>query len=167
MSPTLLERLLIPQLRRAAQPPAPGLYPFDQAIDDERTVRYHLRVDPDGGGLLVVNATACAHLTPSGMLIAHDLLRGQDEDSRHANPGGHVQRRNAGATAPRHRPVHTLLHELAEPGGRYPVFNLDDPSAGSRAARLFPPIEADLPLAAPHADHAAAGAACGRPAFPT
>lgn len=48
----------------------PGLYSFDRAIDQQRTVRYHLRVDAGGGGLLVVNAIACARLTASGVLIA-------------------------------------------------------------------------------------------------
>ncbi len=148
MSPTLLERLLIPQWRRPAQPPAPGLYPFDQAIDAERTTRYHLRVDDDGSGLLIVNATACARLTASGVLIAHQLLHGRDEES--------VAQTLAAAfddTTPQQRQdiaqVRNLLRELAEPGGRYPVFNLADPSAGPQAARLIPPIEADLPLAGP------------------
>jgi radical SAM protein with 4Fe4S-binding SPASM domain len=149
MSPTLLERLLIPQLRRPAQPPAPGLYPFDRAIDDQRTARYHLRVDPDGGGLLVVNATACAHLTPSGALIAHRLLQGHSEEAvLHALAQGFD-----GAAVEQHRQdvarVQALLAELAEPAGRYPVFNLDDPSAGPGRSRLFPPIEAVIPLAEP------------------
>ena len=149
MSPTLLERLLIPQLRRPAQPPAPGLYPFDQAIDDQRTARYHLRVDPDGGGLLVVNATACAHLTPSGALIADRLLQGQSEDAvlqalaQSFDGVAPEQQRQDVAQ------VQALLAELADPAGRYPVFNLDDPSAAARTARLIPPIEADLPLAGP------------------
>lgn len=149
MSPTLLERLLIPQLHRPAQSLAPGLYPFDQAIDDERTVRYHLRVDPDGSGLLMVNATACARLSASGVLIAHELLRGQNQDA--------VAQTLAAAfdsAAPEQQrqdiaQVHNLLRELAEPGERYPVFNVADPSAGGQAARLIPPIEADVPLAAP------------------
>jgi radical SAM protein with 4Fe4S-binding SPASM domain len=149
MSPTLLERLLIPQLRRPAQPPAPGLYPFDQAIDDERTVRYHLRVDADGGGLLVVSATACAHLTPGGVLIAHELLRGQNQDAVAQT----LTVAFDGAAPDQQRQdiarVHSLLRELAQPGGRYPVFNLADPSAGLQAARLIPPIEADVPLAGP------------------
>jgi radical SAM protein with 4Fe4S-binding SPASM domain len=149
MSPTLLERLLVPQLRRPAQPPAPGLYPFDQAIDDERTARYHLRVDPDGGGLLVVNATACARLTPSGVLIAHELLRGQAQDVVAQTLAVMFD----GAAPDQQRQdiarIHNLLRELAEPGGRYPVFNLVDPSAGAQAARLIPPIEADVPLARP------------------
>lgn len=149
MSPTLLERLLIPRWRRPARPPAPGLYPFDQAIDDEQTVRYHLRVDADGGGLLVVNATACARLTPSGVLIAYELLRGQDQDTVAQTLAAAFD----GATPDQQRHdtarVRDLLRELAEPDGRYPVFNLDDPSAGPQAARLIPPIEADLPLAGP------------------
>ncbi len=149
MSPTLLERMLIPQLRRPAPPPSPGLYPFDRPIDDERTVRYHLRVDGDGGGLLVVNATACARLTPSGMLIAHELLRGQDRDAVAQT----LTTAFEGATPDQQRQdivhIHNLLRELAEPGGRYPVFNLADPSAGAQAARLIPPIEADVPLAGP------------------
>ncbi len=100
MSPTLLERLLIPQLRRPAQPPAPGLYPFNRAIDDEHTVRTHLRVDPDGGGLLVVNATACARLTPSGVLIAHGCCaaRTRPPCSRRCRPRSATQRRSSSAT---------------------------------------------------------------------
>jgi radical SAM protein with 4Fe4S-binding SPASM domain len=150
MSPTLLERLLIPQVRRPDQPVAPGLYSFDRAIDQQRTVRYHLRVDAGGGGLLVVNAIACARLTASGVLIARELLRGADEDSavrvlaQRFDDGSPPQQRQDVAQ------IHKMLHELAEPAGRYPVFNLADPSAGLPAARLIPPIEADLPLAAPN-----------------
>ena len=150
MSPTLLERLLIPQLRRPAQPPAPGLYPFDRPIDDERAVRYHLRVDPDGGGLLVVNATACARLTASGVLIARGLLQGQSDDSVVET----LAQAFDGAAPQQHQDVaqvRSLLHELAEPGGLYPVFNLHDPYAGRSKARLMPPIEAALSLAEPAA----------------
>lgn len=147
MSPTLLQRLLIPQVRRPVQLPAPGLYPFDRPIDDQRTARYHLRVDPDGGGLLVVNATACAHLTPSGALIAQRLLQGQSEEAivqalaqSFDDVAPEQQRRDVDH-------VQALLAALAEPAGRYPVFNLDDPGAGQ--ARLLPPIEATVPLAEP------------------
>jgi len=149
MSPTLLQRLLIPQAQPAALPVAPGLYAFDRASDQQRTVRYHLRVDADGGGLLVVNAIACARLTASGVLIARALLQGASQDAaaqalaQHFSDGSPPQQRQDVAR------IHKMLHELAEPADRYPVFNLADPSAGLRAARLIPPIEADLPLAAP------------------
>lgn len=149
MNPTLLERLLIPRVRRPDQPVAPGLYPFDRAIDQQRTVRYHLRVDAGGGGLLVANAVACARLTASGVLIARDLLQGANEDAVAQS----LAQRFDDQSPPRQRQdvaqIHAMLAELAEPAGRYPVFNLADPSAGGPAARLIPPIAADLPLAAP------------------
>lgn len=148
MSPTLLERLLIPQLRRPDQLPAPGLYPFDQAVDDQRVARYHLRVDPDGG-LLVVNATACARLTASGVLIARGLLQGSDEEAilaalAQSFQGGSTQQWRQDIAQ-----IRNLLRELAGPGGRYPVFNLDNPYAEAGRTRLIPPIEASVPLAEP------------------
>lgn len=151
MSPTLLERLLIPKMHRPDQPPAPGLYPFDQTIDGERVVRYHLRVDPDGGGLLVVNATACARLTASGVLVARSLLQGQNDDAiaetlAQSFDGISPQQQRQDVVQ-----IRNLLRELAEPGGLYPVFNLNDPYVGTDQARLMPPIEAALPLAGPAA----------------
>lgn len=151
MSPTLLERLLIPQLRRPARLPGPGLYPFDRPLDEQRTMRYHLRIDPDGGGLLVVNATACAHLAPSGALIARLLLQGEGEEAVL-----HALAQSFDGVAPDQQrqdvaQVQTLLGRLAEPAGRYPVFNLDDPTAGPGRPRLFPPIEAVVPLVEPAA----------------
>jgi radical SAM protein with 4Fe4S-binding SPASM domain len=149
MSPNLLERLLVPRLRLPAQPPAPGLYSFDQIVSDEQGVRYHLRVDPDGGGLLVVNATACARLTASGVLIARGLLQGQSADViletlAQGFEGGSPQQQRQDIVQ-----VRNLLHELAEPGSLYPVFNLNDPYAKAGKSRLIPPIEAAVPLAQP------------------
>lgn len=149
MSPTLLQRLLIPQLRRPGQPPAPGLYPFDQARDEQRIVRYHLRVDRDGAGLLIANATACAQLNASGVLIARGLLQGQSDDAMaealaqsFASVSPQQQRQDVAQ-------IRDLLRELAEPDGLYPVFNLDDPHAKGGRARLMPPIEAAVPLDEP------------------
>lgn len=144
MSPTLLQRLLIPQRRDPAQPAA-GLHAFDQANDDAPATRYHLRVDPDGGGLLIVNATACAQLSASGVLIASSLLQGQSDA---AVLKSLAQRFDGGSPAQQRQDVaqvRDLLHTLAQPQGRYPVFNLADPSA--QPAPLMPPFEATLPLA--------------------
>lgn len=144
MSPTLLQRLLIPQRRDPAQPAA-GLHVFDQANDDAPATRNHLRVDPDGGGLLVVNATACAQLNASGVLIAASLLQGQSDE---AVLNSLAQRFDGGAPAQQRQDVaqmRDLLHTLAHPQGRYPVFNLADP--GAQPAPLMPPFEATLPLA--------------------
>ncbi len=148
MSPTFLERLLIPRVRLRTEPPAPGLYPFDQALDGDNVVRYHLRVDPDGGGLVVVNATACARLTASGVLIARGLLQGQNDDAILETLAQSFDVMAAQQQRQDVAQIRELLRELAEPGGLYPVFNLDDPYAAGKA-RLMPPIEAAVPLAEP------------------
>ena len=52
-----------------------GIYHYTR--DDSGTyTRFHLRVDPDGQGYLLVNATIGARLSPSGALIAKELLDG-------------------------------------------------------------------------------------------
>ncbi len=146
MSPTLLQRLWIPQ-RRGQLQPAAGLHAYDQAEEGQPATRYHLRVDPDGGGLLVVNATACAQLSASGVLIAASLLQGQSDEAVLKKL---AQRFDGGAPAQQRQDVaqmRGMLHTLAHPQGRFPVFNLADPSA--QPAPLMPPFEATLPLAGP------------------
>ncbi|MBG0770777.1 MAG: hypothetical protein H0S82_03665, partial [Anaerolineaceae bacterium] len=44
--------------------PKTGLYHYRREGDDEKT-RIHLRIDPDGRGLLIVNANRVVHLNPS------------------------------------------------------------------------------------------------------
>jgi hypothetical protein len=41
-----------------------------------RYTRFHLRVETDGRGLLLANASASARLSPTGVLIAKELLDG-------------------------------------------------------------------------------------------
>ena len=52
---------------------APGLYHYDHQADGERS-RIHLRVDPDGRGLLLVNASRVMHLNPTAAFMARLAL---------------------------------------------------------------------------------------------
>jgi radical SAM protein with 4Fe4S-binding SPASM domain len=54
--------------------PKPGLLHFDYQADGERS-RVHLRTDPDGSGLLIVNASRIMHLNPTAARMAFYLLR--------------------------------------------------------------------------------------------
>ncbi len=54
-----------------------GLYHFRRFEGNSKT-RLHLRVDPDGTGTLVINASSILHLNPSATLIAYHHLRGAD-----------------------------------------------------------------------------------------
>jgi radical SAM protein with 4Fe4S-binding SPASM domain len=50
-----------------------GIYHFDYQENGERS-RVHLRVDPDGSGLLLVNASRVLHLNPTAAQMAHKIL---------------------------------------------------------------------------------------------
>jgi radical SAM protein with 4Fe4S-binding SPASM domain len=54
---------------------SPGLYHFRKFNELSKT-RIHLRVDPDGCGTLVINASSILHLNPSAALIAYHHLDG-------------------------------------------------------------------------------------------
>ncbi len=50
--------------------PKTGIYHFRRE-DGENKTRLHLRVDPDGSGLLIVNANRVIHLNPSAAMMAY------------------------------------------------------------------------------------------------
>jgi len=56
-----------------------GLYHFRKSDDLSKT-RIHLRVDPDGCGTLVINASSILHLNPSATMIAYLHLEGSTPD---------------------------------------------------------------------------------------
>lgn len=111
--------------------------------------RFHLRVERDGSGLLVTNATALARLSPSGVIIAKALLERQSE----AEVLGTLKTTFRGAApeimANDIASINRLLQQLAAPGDAYPVFNLDDAALATDAAELIAPLQAALPLASP------------------
>jgi len=50
-----------------------GIYHFDYNENGERS-RVHLRIDPDGSGLLLVNASRVMHLNPTAAKMAYQIL---------------------------------------------------------------------------------------------
>lgn len=148
MSPDLMHRLFIPERRPAPRPIQAGLYRFDYWEGDEAT-RFHLRVDPDGQGVLVADASALACLSPSGVIIARAVLEGADDDQILRDldqlfTGGSTHQLRADIAT-----IRRLLRDLETPGDVYPVLNLDDPASLPDRPHLMPPIEATLPLAEP------------------
>ncbi len=120
---------------------APGLTHFAREHDG-RQVRYHLRVEPDGSGLLLANASAAVRLAPTGVLIAEGLLNGDTEEAirRHLHERFRGGERRAADDV---RTLRGVLDDLAEPRGRYPVQSLaPDDTVFARA--LGAPLSADL-----------------------
>ncbi len=78
----------LPPHKRGGKPASPnllippGLYHFLKNEVDSKT-RLHLRIDPDGCGTLVINASSILHLNPTAAYIAYYYLEGlSPEDIR-------------------------------------------------------------------------------------
>lgn len=143
-----LQSLLKPLLVfKFAKPPAvaPGLYHY-MRVGTGGFTRFHLRVEPEGNGLLLANANVAAHLTPTGVLIAHSFLNGADENKALNT----VQQAFRGVPRVEMEDDVAVVQELIERllAGEHAVFNLDS-SLTTTNARLLAPLNADVPLAPP------------------
>ena len=59
---------------------APGVFPYLSPPDDPRNFRLHLRIEADGGGLLIVNAATILHLNQTATEYAYQLVQGASDD---------------------------------------------------------------------------------------
>jgi radical SAM protein with 4Fe4S-binding SPASM domain len=147
-TPTLWQRLLWPQLPAKPEPVVPGLYHYFEDKEGQYT-RFHLRVEPDGSGMLLANATTAARLSPAGVVIARDLLEGEEETAVFT----HLKTRFKGTDEATMRAdlqqVRAILQQLAAPDTGYPIINLADAHFDPNEAELFAPLEAEIPLAPP------------------
>ncbi len=116
---------------------------------DGAVVRFHLRVDPGGGGLLLANAAALARLSPSGVLIAKGLLEGEAPPAIVGRAKSRFRGAAAGEIARGLDAVKALIQRMQSPQGNYPILNLADPAFSPKAVPLERPISADVPLCAP------------------
>ncbi len=60
------------------QPIPAGVYQKQSAPEDEPPYRIHLRLQPDGSGVLVVNAATVLHLNPTAAEYAYHFIKGSD-----------------------------------------------------------------------------------------
>ena len=100
-----------------------GLFHFDIQEDGERS-RVHLRVDPDGSGLLIVNANRVIHLNPTAVLMAFLIL--QNTTREHV-----IKRLKKVYAVTTDQAIHDYtqiaeqLQELIKPDGACPIHDLD------------------------------------------
>ena len=59
--------------------PSPGLYAFERRDEDGGRVRVHLRIEPDGRGLLLINASHVIHLNQTATEYTRLVLEGLPE----------------------------------------------------------------------------------------
>ena len=125
-----------------------GMYAYQQTVDGQ-PLRFHLRVDPTGDGVLLANANTAARLSVTGVLFAKRLLEGESLEAIAAETG----RQFAGASTEQIHAdlskVRRLIDSLGRADGSYPLVNLQDAEFAPSVAPLAKPISVDVPLAEP------------------
>ncbi|HLA84391.1 MAG TPA: hypothetical protein VJL29_06330 [Thermoguttaceae bacterium] len=150
----ILRDWLVPRPEAAAMNPlrragiTPGLYHYLRESGGE-TVRFHLRVDATGGGLLVAGGAAAARLRPSGVIIAKAALEGKQPSAIASELLDLFRGVTADEAATDVRRVREIIAQLESPGDNYPILNLTDPAFAPGAAPLARPLSADVPAAEP------------------
>jgi len=142
-------RFLFLPTRRTPPAPIPhGLFHYMREVDGTFT-RFHLRVDPDGRGILMANASAAARLSPVGVRMAKGLLDGLTKDEILDATRQLFRGAAQGIMENDYTLVEELIVSLASPGDNYPIINLEDPEISPYDIELMAPWQADIPLDTP------------------
>jgi radical SAM protein with 4Fe4S-binding SPASM domain len=103
--------------------PKSGLFHFDIRTNGDRS-RVHLRVDPDGSGLLIINASRIIHLNPTALFMAYLFL----QNTKHEQAINKITRT---FDVPKARAITDYtqtseqLQELIKPNGVCPIHDLN------------------------------------------
>ena len=119
-----------------------GLYHYLRENADEKS-RIHLRVDPDGNGTLIVNASSVMHLNPTATFMAWMILEGKSEAEtlRVMSKKWKVE---SGQLAEDLSTFNFQLSNLIRPDGACPIHELDLEINMPFSARPTAPYRMDL-----------------------
>lgn len=129
---------------RSTHLPESGLHHYRREEADGKT-RIHLRIDPDGHGLLILNANRVVHLNPSATLMAYLLLEG--EDLEQVGQAMHKQFQVSANQAKRDFKDFSLqIEELLDPNGGCPVCDLELETTAPFSTKPSAPYRMDLAI---------------------
>ncbi len=124
--------------------PKTRLYHYQRETDSEKS-RLHLRLDADGSGTLIVNASRVMRLNPTAALMAWLFLEGQtkEESVRALTARYQVSRRQAEADL---SSFLSQFEELLRPDGACPIHELELETIMPFSARPSAPYRMDLAI---------------------
>ena len=131
--------------RPPPEPPAAGVYHYQGTGPDNTPFRLHLRIEPDGRGVLVANASTVLHLNPTAAEHAALYLQGFSEEAAAA---WIASRYRVGRGRAR-RDTESLRDQIESLAGRRdqdPVVGLGLERAEPFAGALTAPYRLDLAL---------------------
>ncbi len=121
----------------------PGIYSYERLEGDWPT-RFHLRVDPDEGGLLLANAAETAYLSSVGTRMARDVLEGLSDEDIYGDIRAVFRRASLAEMRADLAQIRSLIADLSSPGDNYPVTDLTDDQVANWSRRLAAPFRADV-----------------------
>lgn len=124
--------------------PKTGLFHYRREDRDEKT-RLHLRVDPDGSGLLIINANRVVHLNPSAVMMAYLHLEKQPPQQVIKILQKQYQA-DAAEIRQDYQDLSIKLDELIKPDGACPVCELELETTIPFSAKPSAPYRMDLAL---------------------
>ncbi|MGI6740102.1 MAG: radical SAM protein [Brevefilum sp.] len=122
--------------------PEPGLFHYRKEEGEDKT-RVHLRIDPDGRGILIINANRMIQLNPSAAMMSFLLLEG-NSDKQTLRKMKRIFKLSKTEAQYDLAQFKSQLGELLEPNGACPVCDLDLESAAPFSAKLSAPYRMDL-----------------------
>jgi radical SAM protein with 4Fe4S-binding SPASM domain len=141
---SFLNKIRARRANRNSLPPRSGIFHYDYQEQGERS-RVHLRIDPDGSGLLLVNASRIMHLNPTAAVMAYLILQKTPQESA-------ISSLSKAFNAPLEQiladytQTANQLHELIKPDGACPIHELDLEVLPPFTARPSAPYRMDLAL---------------------
>ena len=137
----------ISNTKKAYQKPSPpevGIYHYRRESEEDKS-RLHLRIDPDGRGLLIVNANRVVHLNPSAAQMAYYHLEGfAPRQAKRA-----IMRQFKVSSAQAQNDIQEFtwqLEELLKPDGACPICEMDLETTAPFSARPSAPYRMDLAI---------------------
>ena len=127
------------------QPVPAGVYQKQSAPEDQPPYRIHLRLMPDGSGVLVVNAATVLHLNPTAAEYAYHFIKGSDPEAA-AKEVASRYRVSAEVALHDYRDFADRIHTLLTAPDLDPVSFLDFERVTPHSADLTAPLRLDCAL---------------------
>lgn len=141
--PALLENIRS-KIRWAAPAVTPRLHHYERK-DTHGQSRIHLRIDPDGTGVLIVNANRVVHLNPTAALMAHLVLENTPTEQA-LNQIQHTYQVSYSQALDDYTQISTRIEQLISPDGPCPIHDLEIDVTAPFSARPSAPYRMDLAL---------------------
>ncbi len=122
----------------------PGIYHYRRELAD-REMRLHLRVDPDGQGLLTVNAAGVLHLNATAAELMKHVLDGKGKAAAVALVRKRY-RAKAGDVEADYDKIDQVIRHLETTEDACPIMNVDAPTVQPFGRKVSAPYRADLAL---------------------